>query len=271
MVWVLTDQRYLAQRMPAALVEWLGEHGIAYRVVCPESGVIDVTASDSGPWGRFGPGDLVVTRSRQALALAVLAGVPGTVRSLPEWPSVARVRDKAQVARTLCRARVPAPPTWLAAGPASLSRLGDECFPLVVKPQVGDNAEGVSVVEDRQDLDELPPVDGLLVAQPYLEASGVDLKVYVVGDRVWAVRRPSPLGGLDLDHAEPAPVSQFLRALALRCRDAFRLDLLGLDVLETADGPFVVDVNEFPNYTGVEGAVSAVGELVASRLGGDRR
>ncbi len=34
------------------------------------------------------------------------------------------------------------------------------------------------------------------------------------------------------------------------------------DVLETGRGPVVVDVNDFPNYTGVEEAAAAIGSLL---------
>jgi glutathione synthase/RimK-type ligase-like ATP-grasp enzyme len=46
-------------------------------------------------------------------------------------------------------------------------------------------------------------------------------------------------------------------------------ELYGVDVLVSPDGPLVVDVNEFPNYTGVEEAPVAIAELVCSRVPAD--
>jgi ribosomal protein S6--L-glutamate ligase len=54
-------------------------------------------------------------------------------------------------------------------------------------------------------------------------------------------------------------VSAEVRELALRCAEAFGLGLFGLDVIESPDGPVVVDVNYFPGYKGVAGA----GALIA--------
>jgi ribosomal protein S6--L-glutamate ligase len=105
-----------------------------------------------------------------------------------------------------------------------------------------------------------------VLAQCYVEACGVDLKVYVAGEEVWAVRRPSPLSPRP-DEPVPAPVTPALRRLVRACRDEFGLLLFGLDVLESSDGPVVVDVNEFPNYTGVDEAPAAIGRLLLREAG----
>jgi ribosomal protein S6--L-glutamate ligase len=268
-VWILTDERYLEQRMPSALVDWLRAQGVDTRVACPDAGVLEVVA-DGGRWASLDDAAVVVTRSRNLLTLAVLAGVAEKVPVLPTADAVGRVRDKVQVARILATCDVPAPRTVVAAHGAALRQLPSSWFPLVVKPQFGDNARGVRVVSSPVGLDEIGPSDGLLVAQPYLDSGGVDLKLYVAGEAVWAVRRPSPLDGGRGGYAEPCEVTEGLRALAMRCRKGFDLDLLGLDVLETASGPYVVDVNEFPNYTGVEEAPAVIGEVVLARVGQER-
>ncbi len=268
-VWILTDERYLGQRMPSALVDWLRAQGVDTRVACPDAAVLEVGAG-GGPWASLDRAGVVVTRSRNLLTLAVLAGVAEEVPVLPTADAVARVRDKVQVARILAACDVPAPRTVVAAHPAALRQLSSSWFPLVVKPQFGDNARGVRVVSSPAGLDGIPPGDGLLVAQPYLDSGGVDLKLYLAGQAAWAVRRPSPLDGDGGVYAEPCEVTDGLRALADRCRKGFDLDLLGLDLLETASGPYVVDVNEFPNYTGVEEAPAAIGEMVLARLGQER-
>jgi glutathione synthase/RimK-type ligase-like ATP-grasp enzyme len=44
------------------------------------------------------------------------------------------------------------------------------------------------------------------------------------------------------------------RALAVRCRRAFGLELYGIDCIQTPRGARVIEVNDYPNYTGVAGA-----------------
>jgi ribosomal protein S6--L-glutamate ligase len=105
----------------------------------------------------------------------------------------------------------------------------------------------------------------MVLAQEYVESGAVDVKVYAAGDQVWAVRRPSPLtlrGRAVLAGMERVPVSPELRRITRACAAAFSLELFGIDVLETSRGPLVVDVNEFPNYTGIDEAPTAVTDLV---------
>jgi ribosomal protein S6--L-glutamate ligase len=65
-------------------------------------------------------------------------------------------------------------------------------------------------------------------------------------------------------------VTRDLLRLAVICGEAFGLSLYGVDVLETPEGPVVVDVNEFPNYTGVDEAPAAIGAFLV-RLAEDSR
>jgi glutathione synthase/RimK-type ligase-like ATP-grasp enzyme len=64
-------------------------------------------------------------------------------------------------------------------------------------------------------------------------------------------------------------VTPALRRIADGCRAEFRLPLFGVDVLESADGLAIVDVNEFPNYTGVAEAPAAIGRLLLDAADGD--
>jgi len=49
-----------------------------------------------------------------------------------------------------------------------------------------------------------------------------------------------------------------LRNLALLVGKLFGLDIYGLDVVETGDGPMVVDINDFPSFGQVPHAVALV-------------
>jgi glutathione synthase/RimK-type ligase-like ATP-grasp enzyme len=60
-------------------------------------------------------------------------------------------------------------------------------------------------------------------------------------------------------------VDETLSRLARSCAAAFDLSLLGVDVVEGPDGPLIVDVNEFPNYTGIVEAPEVIGRLLLSR------
>jgi glutathione synthase/RimK-type ligase-like ATP-grasp enzyme len=272
-VWMLTDRRYLGQRMPAALIEWLDGEGFPPAIVVADDrarlcAVAPLDASlVPSVWERLEPGDLVVTRSRDTFALALLEEAEARgAHALDGAQAVHRVRHKATCALGLARRGLPIPPTLLASGPDDLGSLPESAFPLVVKPVLGDNAQGVQVLAERAELDAVQWDGQPLIAQAYVEAGGFDIKLYVAGDNVWATRRPGPLSDRE-DPVVRVEVTPELRHIADGCRLEFGLSLFGVDVLDCQGRLSIVDVNEFPNYTGVEEAPAAIGALVLAEAG----
>ena len=269
-IWILTDSVYLSQRMPAAVVDWVESHGGQVRVVvADEDSVLTsltplVGASQMSAWDGLAAGDLVLPRSRHPFALALLkeAEVRGAA-TVNSWAAVIKVRDKVRGTLALARRGIPMPPTFLAHRPAELVDLEPALFPLLLKPFQGDNARGIVVVTHPDQLGDVAWTDVMVLAQPYLDVGGTDLKLYAVDREVWATLRMSPLLP---ENCPPvaAEVTPALRELALACGQAFGLRLFGVDVLQTKRGPVVVDVNDFPNYTGADEAVDAIGSLLLS-------
>jgi glutathione synthase/RimK-type ligase-like ATP-grasp enzyme len=56
--------------------------------------------------------------------------------------------------------------------------------------------------------------------------------------------------------------------LALRCGRLFGLELFGVDCVEGPGGPLVIEVNEFPNYTGVPRADELLADHVVACVAG---
>jgi ribosomal protein S6--L-glutamate ligase len=264
-VWLLSDERYLRQRMPTALLRECERAGMPVRVVNANEVIAQIGVD---PWAELAAGDVVVARTRNSFGLTLLRAAqrPG-VTVLPRWESVIHVRNKARAVETLAAHDIPMPRTLLGASPAALKGLSADDFPLLLKPHLGDNASGIVLVRHPLELDDLTWPDGLVVAQEYVDSGSVDLKLYGVGEQLWAVRRPSPLAASDRPPPpEPVAPTAGLERLAHACRDAFELELYGVDVLDSPRGPLVVDVNEFPNYTGVDEAPAAIAGLVRSCL-----
>ena len=273
-VWVLTDERYLDQRMPSALINSLRQRGAPVRVLVSERLIAEVDADpgspERNPWAALDQSDIVVARTRNRFGLALLrAAEQHDVRVLTPWAAIAAVRNKPRAAQVLAGCGIPAPRTFFADNPGALSKLPERCFPLVLKPHLGDNAQGIVIVGHPTELDDLTWSDGMVLAQQFVDVKGVDLKLYVAREQVWAVRRPSPLGlcaGRAVAGCESVVLTPALRNLARSCGLAFGLTLYGVDVLESASGPLVIDVNDFPNYTGVPHAPGGIAESVIELL-----
>lgn len=200
--------------------------------------------------------DLYLLKSHTELALS-LAGVihDQGLPVLNPYPACLRAQDKVTASQALRTAGVPAPETWLA-GDLSLAEPLLEAGPLIVKPHRGHRGAGVVVVHSPAQLRSLPVPDAPMVVQRYVPGPGEDLKVYVAGEHVYAVRKEFAADSFTRP-GRPVPVSGEVRDLARRVRAAFGLDLFGIDVVEGADGPAVVDVNYFPGYKGCQGNVAA--------------
>jgi ribosomal protein S6--L-glutamate ligase len=143
----------------------------------------------------------------------------------------------------------------------------------VVKPYDGDGSRGLGLLTEPADVKLLPPITGrrsLYLAQEYLATDGFDLKLYGIGSKVWAVRKPSPVsfskpGPAEVTavvDAELVDIDRQLADIALTCGRACHLELFGVDVAMTPNGPYVIEVNDFPTYSAVPGAGAAIAEHV---------
>jgi len=266
-VWLLTDHRYLRQRMPAALGERLAARGIDVRTILADDAVAELSAgAATPPWRGLRPDDLVLARTRNRFGLALLRAAERHARVLTPWEPVAAVRNKPRAVEELACHGVPLPRTWAADRPEALRALPRDRFPLLLKPHLGDNGRGIVAVASPEELDELEWGDGFALAQELVPCAPVDLKLYVAGEHVWGVRRPSPLAAVASTPPERVELDGELRRLAVVCGEAFDLLLYGVDVVDGGDGPRVVDVNEFPNYTGIEEAPDAIADLLVAAL-----
>ncbi len=205
--------------------------------------------------------DLYVLKSHTELSLS-LAGVlhAQSARLLNPYASCMATQNKIVAAHRLRAGGVPVPRTWVT-GDLELLRPVAEDLPLIVKPYLGHRGAGIHVVRSPADLARVPEPAVPVIVQEYVEGRGEDLKLYVVGEEVFAVRKPFSEGSFAVP-GRPSDVSTEIRDIAHRCGELFGLGLFGLDVVESDDGPFVVDLNYFPGYKGVPNAAERIASYV---------
>jgi ribosomal protein S6--L-glutamate ligase len=133
--------------------------------------------------------------------------------------------------------------------------------PLILKPYLGHRGQGLRIVRDAREVDGMPELDVPMIAQEYIESSGEDLKLYVVGEEVFGVRKPfSPESFACAGRA--CDVDPAVRRIALRCGEALGLGLYGMDLIERDGRVWVVDVNTFPGYKGVPDVAPRIADYI---------
>ena len=226
------------------LIERLGERGCAVHVWVPEwePAALRTLALDA---------DLYLWKSHGRLSDSVAAYLNACGRPLVNtYLATLQVRDKIVTAGRLMDAGVPTPEAYYA---DSVEQLGSlVCsYPIVVKPNGGRRGEQIAVVRDARELGQLPALTGPVFAQRYVQGKGVDLKAYVIGDQVFGIWRPFPARTAAEKRGQPCALSREVREICLCCGRLFGLELYGVDLIDSPDGPSVIEVNCFPGYRGV--------------------
>ncbi|MBM9595336.1 30S ribosomal protein S6--L-glutamate ligase [Roseitranquillus sediminis] len=185
-------------------------------------------------------------------------------------------RDKLQAHQILARHRIGMPVTAFANSPKDTDNLIHLVggAPLIVKLLESTQGKGVVLAETRKAAQSvISAFRGLranfLVQHFVKEAAGEDIRCLVIGGKVAAsMRRVAAAGDFRSNlhqggTAEPVRISRVERETAVRAARAFGLGMAGVDMLRSADGPKVLEVNSSP---GLEGVEKTTARNIAARL-----
>ena len=205
--------------------------------------------------------DLYLLKSDTELALST-AGILHAqgAQILNPYPCCVAVKDKIIASQRLRAANIPTPRSWVT-GDLALMRPLVEQFPLIIKPYRGFHGWGIHIVHNPSELATVPTPENPVLIQEFIKESKQDLKIYVVGDEVFATCKPFSSTSF-AQPGRPHPLTDEVRNIAVRCGQVFGLGLYGLDIIEGPTGPVVVDVNCFPGYKGVPHAPSLLADYI---------
>jgi glutathione synthase/RimK-type ligase-like ATP-grasp enzyme/CheY-like chemotaxis protein len=271
---IIVERRHLGDRALVQARSALECAGCQVPLVVPDANHAFDIPSEAPPW------DAVLSRGRDLAGLGMLAAVSALgVIAINTPESIELVRNKIAMHGVLLEQDLPLPKTWFASDAGAFRLLPLDSFPLVVKPFDGDGSAGLALLTRPGDVDLLPELEGkqsVYLAQELLQTDGWDLKLYGVGNRVWAVRKPSPVSFLEPGTADVGRVARRdaelvkidarLRDIALTCGRACGLELWGVDVAMTPRGPYVIEVNDFPTYSAVPDAGAAIAQHVLALI-----
>src|SRR5437667_10934606 len=257
----IIEARYRNESMPMVVVDQLLQWGHEVDLLEPDKTVTCLTDLTMQDYDAYvlktvsdGPG-LSILEAAEAV------GIP----TINNSRSIRLVRDKAIAAAVVRAHGLPIPLTYFIAHPRLLKQIHEEDYPLVVKPTNGSSCRGIYRVDSPADLETLKIAEAnarFFLAQQYIENSGFDIKLYVVGTEVFAVAKRSPLHPEVEVKKRLIPVTTELRDLALHVGKLYGLDIYGLDVVETPRGPMIVDINDFPSFGQVPHAISLVSSYI---------
>ena len=190
--------------------------------------------------------------------------------------AIARARDKLRCHQLLAAQKIGLPVTVFGDNPDDtvdlLSMLGPP--PHVIKLNEGTQGAGVMLTEkpsaSRSVIEALRGLYANFLVQEFIaEAKGADLRCFVVGGEVVAtMRRQAPKGDFRSNlhrggSARPVRASEDEQVAAVRAAELRGLGVAGVDLIRSARGPLVLEVNSSP---GLEGIEAATGVDIAGRI-----
>jgi ribosomal protein S6--L-glutamate ligase len=181
-------------------------------------------------------------------------------RVVNEVAALTTAIDKLKSSWLFARAGLPTPEVVLAQtlddARAALRRLGRA----VCKPVFGSLGIGVELVEDEAQLAPLLARHGALYLQRLVDGERLDVRAFVVGDRVEAAIARRPREGELCANLSRGAVAESIALDARAAETAVRasrvvgLDYAGVDLLVTPDGIELLEVNGTPSFRGLNEA-----------------
>lgn len=182
-------------------------------------------------------------------------------------PSIAivRSRDKLRSLQIFSKHGIPFPTTAFANHPKDIDNLIQQVggAPLVIKLLEGTQGIGVVLAETHQSaksvIEAFWGLDTHILIQEFIkEAKGADIRAFVVNGRIVGAmirqgesndfRSNLHRGGT----STVAKLSKKEKAVALAAAKAMGLSVCGVDLLRSARGPLIMEVNSSPGLQGIE-------------------
>ena len=144
---------------------------------------------------------------------------------------------------------------------AAFAALGGD---VVVKPLFGSEGRGIARLQDealaQRAFRMLAGLGAVLYVQEFIPHDGFDIRVLVVGQKMFAMRRRNPADWrTNISRgatAEPIELTAEMAELARRAADAIAAPVAGVDLLPGSDGRlYVLEVNAVPGWKALAAAL----------------
>jgi ribosomal protein S6--L-glutamate ligase len=198
------------------------------------------------------------------------------VFSTVESQALVRSRDKLRSLQLMAKAGIGMPKTAFASSPKDIDNIIKQVggAPVVIKLLEGTQGIGVILAETHNSAKSvieafLGVAVNILVQEFIKEAKGADVRIFIVdGQIVGAMRRQGAEGDFrsNLHRGGKAALIQLSaeeKETAIKAVKKLGLAIGGVDMLQGASGPLVMEVNSSPGLGGIE---AATGEDIAGKI-----
>jgi len=193
-----------------------------------------------------------------------------------ESQALVRSRDKLRSLQILSRAGLGLPKTVFTNYSKNVKEIVDQAggAPVIIKLLEGTQGIGVILVETRKAaesvIEAFNNLQARVIVQEFIkEAGGADIRAFIVdGQIVGAMKRQGKEGEFrsNLHRGGSASVIKLTdeeETAALKAAKAMGLGIAGVDMLQSARGPLILEVNSSP---GLEGIETATGKDIANSI-----
>ncbi len=194
-----------------------------------------------------------------------LMGVPVVNRSV----AIEQAKNKLSCLQVLAAKGIPVPDTLMSRYPRDLDKLMKLVAgpPLILKLLRGTQGTGVIFAESKASVESMLETiwslgEDIMIQRFVAESKGKDIRALVIDGEVRAAMRRIGAEGEFRSNihrggvGEPVKLSKRYEQVAVKAAEAAGLDLAGVDILESAAGPMVIEVNASPGFEGLEEATN---------------
>ncbi|OHB76937.1 MAG: hypothetical protein A2Z34_10910 [Planctomycetes bacterium RBG_16_59_8] len=201
-----------------------------------------------------------------------MMGIPVVNGHLP----ISQAKNKLASLQLLANAGVPVPDTIMSRYPKYLDKIMKLIGgpPAILKLLRGTQGTGVIYSESAQSVESVLDTiwslgEDILLQQYVAESKGTDIRVLVIDGEARAAMRRIPKKGEFRSNIHrggkgvKVDIPEKHRRIAVRAAAAIGLNVAGVDMIESDNGPLVIEVNSSPGFEGLE---KATGENAARMI-----
>lgn len=188
------------------------------------------------------------------------------VASVNKADAILNARNKFRSLRILAQHDIPIPSTFTLGTvdylDESLSHIRGS-YPYIIKPFEGTHGKGMMLLDTPRSLSSA--IEAMCdfyqdyLVQPFIEeCAGEDIRALIVGNKYICAMKRKATGDefrANIHRGADGSAIELNREkidIAIRAAKALKLDVAGVDMLETNNGPVVIEVNPSPGLEGIE-------------------